>query len=75
MSRSGEIVLRSSSEDFLGKIEKSLNEEWRVDIPSSIDVRPMGKEGTNAYAQMGSSHEADEARLDPGESCFMLMIQ
>lgn len=34
--------------------EKSPNEEWRVHIPSSIDVRPTGEKGTNAYALMGS---------------------
>lgn len=53
MSRSGEYVLRSLSEDFLGEWEKSPNEEWSVDIPSSIDVQPMEETGMNAYAQMG----------------------
>ncbi len=50
----GKFVLRSLSDDFLGEWEKSLNEEWRVHLPSSIDIRPMGESGTNAYAQMGS---------------------
>ena len=31
------------------------------DIPSSIDIRPMGKSGTNAYAQMGSSRARHDA--------------
>ncbi len=48
---------------LLGDVRKSPNEEWRVDIPSSIDVRPMGKKETNAYAQMDSSREANGAQL------------
>ncbi len=49
----GKSVLRSLSDDFMGAWEKSPNEEWRVHLPSSIDIRPMGESGTNAYAQMG----------------------
>ncbi len=48
---------------LLGDVRKSPNEEWRVDIPSSIDVRPMGEKETNAYAQMGGSREANGAQL------------
>lgn len=43
---------------FIGRLLGEVRERVRmksggVYIPSSIDVRPMGKKGTNAYAQMG----------------------
>lgn len=67
---------------FIGRPLGEVRERVRmksggVYIPSSIDVRPMGKKGTNAYAQMGlQSLNANGAQLGPGESClFTLMIQ
>ena len=36
-------------------------------VPSSIDIRPMGKKRTNAYAQMGSSHEVHRAHSSTPE--------
>lgn len=54
--------------------EKDPNEEWRVDVPSSIDIRPMGKKGTNAYAQMGSGREANGAQKGHEDNSSMLII-
>ena len=59
------------SETVLGKVWKSPNEKWRVYIPSSIDVRPMGETEKNAYAQMDQSRS--RGRL--AQTSFMLMIQ
>lgn len=68
MSGSGEIC----APQFIGN--PSWESETRVrmksggsDVPSSIDIRPMGKKRTNAYAQMGSSHEAHRAQSSTPE--------
>ena len=38
---------------------KGSNEEGRIDLPSSIDVRPMVERGKNAYAQMDAAEAVD----------------
>ena len=59
---------------FLGKCEKSPNEEWRINVPSSIGVRPMGQKGTNAYAEMGRICAVDGAQLGPGNAASCSLI-
>ena len=48
-------VLHQLSTWYLHGKWKGSNEEGRVDVPSSIDVRPMVERGKNAYAQMDAS--------------------
>ncbi len=45
-----EYVLHQLSTWSLHRIWKGSNEEGRLDIPSSIDIRPMVERGKNAYA-------------------------
>ncbi len=45
-------VLRRLSTWHLHGAQKVSNEEGRVDLPSSLDVRPIEQREKNAYAQM-----------------------
>ena len=51
----GRHVLRQLSTWHLHGAQTVSNEEGRVALPSSIDVRPIEHKGKNAYAQMDYS--------------------
>ena len=50
-----EYVLHQLSTWSLCRIWKGSNEEGRIALPSSIDIRPMVESGKNAYAQMDAA--------------------
>lgn len=55
-------ILRQYSIWHLHGLRKDSNEEGRVDIPSSIDVRPIEERGKNAYAQMDAAVQTEIAQ-------------